>query len=161
MFLKLFHVVTQDVSKLPFLSLFSRYWKRLDTVDCSEIPNNHLLSMKPYEKLDILHINWCRIPSSNSTICLSFVLMYPHSLISLPPCSMIHQNHLKPWTPELIFGCLQLAKVDLKWWVLPSREFIHPDVMVQQQQVFVDTISLDLRPGWLQDDIFQLGFIPI
>ena len=27
---------------------------------------HHLLSMKPYEKWYILHINWCRIPSINS-----------------------------------------------------------------------------------------------
>ena len=28
---------------------------------------HHLLSMKPYEKSDILHINWYRIPSNNSS----------------------------------------------------------------------------------------------
>ena len=27
---------------------------------------HHLLSMKPYEKWDILHINWCRISAINS-----------------------------------------------------------------------------------------------
>ena len=27
---------------------------------------HHLLSMKPYEKWDILYINWCRISSINS-----------------------------------------------------------------------------------------------
>ena len=27
---------------------------------------HHLLSMKPYEKRDIIHINWCRISSINS-----------------------------------------------------------------------------------------------
>ena len=146
MFLTLFHVVTQDVSKLPFLSLFSRYWKRLDTVDCSEIPNNHLLSMKPYDKLDILHINWCRIPSSNSTICLSVVLMYPHSLISLPPCSYDSPKSLETLDSGTHFRVPTVGKIDLKWWVLPSREFMHPDVMVRQQQIFVDTRSLDLRP---------------
>ena len=29
---------------------------------------HHLLSMKPYEKWDILHINWCRISSIDNTV---------------------------------------------------------------------------------------------
>ena len=35
-----------------------------DTVD-GRNPANHLVSMKPYEKWDVLHINWCRISSIN------------------------------------------------------------------------------------------------
>ena len=39
-----------------------------DTVDGSEIPNNHLGWLKPYESWDNHHPWWCRILSINSII---------------------------------------------------------------------------------------------
>ncbi len=48
------------------LNLWDQCWQIFHTVD-GRNPANHLLSMKPCEKWDILHINWCRISSINST----------------------------------------------------------------------------------------------
>ncbi len=48
-----------------------------DTVDGSEIPNNHLLYTKPYETWEKLPSNWCRISSINSTTGIHWC-SFPH-----------------------------------------------------------------------------------
>ena len=45
------------------------------TVD-GQIPNNHLGCIKPCKQWDIYHLNWCRILSINSSMCLSFSLPF-------------------------------------------------------------------------------------
>ena len=45
-----------------------------DTVDDSEIPNNHLGCIRPCKQWDIYHINWCTI-SEPSTVSK---MMYFH-----------------------------------------------------------------------------------
>ena len=40
--------------------------KHVEDMVAGRNPANHLQSMKPYERWDILRINWCRISSNNS-----------------------------------------------------------------------------------------------